>query len=81
MNNAKNTSSVQRSKESQVEDFDLVILGGGTGSTVAAWTFAGEGQRVAVIDRQSAGHSISFVQSSNGIKSAGVHPLGNARIS
>jgi hypothetical protein len=30
----------------QPEEFDLVILGGGTGSTVAAWTFAGEGNRV-----------------------------------
>ena len=29
------------------EDYDVVILGGGTGSTVAAWTFAGEGKRVA----------------------------------
>ena len=25
-----------------MEEFDLVILGGGTGSTVAAWTFAAE---------------------------------------
>src|ERR1700745_1450693 len=52
MNNTKNTSSVQRSKESQVEDFDLLILGGGTGSTIAAWTFAGEGMRVAIVDRK-----------------------------
>ena len=41
----------------QPEDFDLVILGGGTGSTVAAWTFAGEGKRVAVIDRKYIGGS------------------------
>jgi pyruvate/2-oxoglutarate dehydrogenase complex dihydrolipoamide dehydrogenase (E3) component len=35
------------------EDYDLVILGGGgTGSTIAAWTFAEEGQRVAVIERK-----------------------------
>ena len=32
-----------------VEEYDLVILGGGTGLTVAAWTFAAEGRRVAVI--------------------------------
>ena len=38
-------------KKSQPEEFDLVILGGGTGSTIAAWTFAGEGRRVAVVDR------------------------------
>jgi 3-oxoacyl-[acyl-carrier protein] reductase len=35
-----------------VEDFDLVILKGGTGSTIAAWTFAGEGKRVAVFERR-----------------------------
>jgi pyruvate/2-oxoglutarate dehydrogenase complex dihydrolipoamide dehydrogenase (E3) component len=39
------------------EDFDLVILGGGTGSTVAAWTFASKGQRVAVVDRKYIGGS------------------------
>jgi hypothetical protein len=31
-------------KKTQPEEFDLVILGGGTGSSVAAWTFASEGQ-------------------------------------
>ncbi len=40
----------------QPEEFDLVILGG-TGSTVAAWTFAGEGNRVAVVDRKYIGGS------------------------
>src|SRR5271168_3384383 len=39
----------------QPEEFDLVILGGGTGSTIAAWTFAGEGKRVAVVDRKYIG--------------------------
>ena len=34
-----------------IEEFDLVILGGGTGSTLAAWTFASEGRRVALVDR------------------------------
>jgi hypothetical protein len=29
--------------KTQLEEFDLVILGGGTGSTIAAWTFAAEG--------------------------------------
>ncbi len=42
MKSAENTSSTQALKK-QPEEFDLVILGGGTGSTVAAWTFAGEG--------------------------------------
>src|SRR5438128_10189402 len=44
-------------KKSQPEEFDLVILDGGTGSTIAAWTFAGEGKRVAVVDRKYIGGS------------------------
>jgi pyruvate/2-oxoglutarate dehydrogenase complex dihydrolipoamide dehydrogenase (E3) component len=75
MNNTKNTSSVQRSKESQVEDFDLLILGGGTGSTIAAWTFAGEGMRVALVDRKYIGGScpnIACLPSKNIIHSAKV---------
>ena len=43
--------------QSQPEEFDLVILGGGTGSTIAAWTFAGEGKRVPVVDRKYIGGS------------------------
>ncbi len=39
------------------EDFDLVILGGVTGSTIAAWTFAGEGKRVAVVELKYIGGS------------------------
>jgi len=57
----------------QPEEFDLVILGGGTGSTVAAWTFAGEGKRVAVIDRKYIGGScpnIACLPSKNIIHSA-----------
>src|SRR5215831_2464504 len=55
------------------EELDLVILGGGTGSTVAAWTFAGERQRVAVIDRKYIGGScpnIACLPSKNIIHSA-----------
>jgi pyruvate/2-oxoglutarate dehydrogenase complex dihydrolipoamide dehydrogenase (E3) component len=57
----------------QPEEFDLVILGGGTGSTVAAWTFAGEGKRVAVVDRKYIGGScpnIACLPSKNIIHSA-----------
>src|SRR2546428_13096582 len=57
------------------EEFDLVILGGGTGSTVAAWTFAGRGQRVAVIERKYVGGScpnIACLPSKNIIHSAKV---------
>ena len=35
------------------EEYDLVILSGGTGSTIAAWTFASAGQQVAVIERKN----------------------------
>jgi pyruvate/2-oxoglutarate dehydrogenase complex dihydrolipoamide dehydrogenase (E3) component len=72
MNNSKNTSSVQGSK---IEDVDLLILGGGTGSTIAAWTFAGEGKRVALIDRKYIGGScpnIACLPSKNIIHSAKV---------
>jgi pyruvate/2-oxoglutarate dehydrogenase complex dihydrolipoamide dehydrogenase (E3) component len=61
--------------QERVEEFDLVILGGGTGSTLAAWTFAGEGKRVAVIDRKYIGGScpnIACLPSKNIIHSAKV---------
>ena len=57
------------------EEFDLVILGGGTGSTIAAWTFASEGKRVAVVDRKYIGGScpnIACLPSKNIIHSAKV---------
>jgi pyruvate/2-oxoglutarate dehydrogenase complex dihydrolipoamide dehydrogenase (E3) component len=57
------------------EEFDIVILGGGTGGTVAAWTFAGEGRRVAVIERKYIGGScpnIACLPSKNVIHSAKV---------
>jgi choline dehydrogenase-like flavoprotein len=37
MNITQNTFSGQDAK---VEEYDLVILGGGTGGTIAAWIFA-----------------------------------------
>ena len=75
MKSTENTSSTQAPKKTQPEEFDLVILGGGTGSTVAAWTFAAEGQRVAVIDRKYIGGScpnIACLPSKNIIHSAKV---------
>ena len=57
------------------DTYDLVILGGGTGSTIAAWTFAGQGQRVAVIERKYIGGScpnIACLPSKNIIHSAKV---------
>src|SRR5260370_550093 len=57
MKSTESSPSAHVLKKSQPEEFDLVILGGGTGSTVAAWTFAGEGKRVAVVDRKYIGGS------------------------
>ena len=68
-------TSAQAGKKAQPEEFDLVILGGGTGSTLAAWTFAGEGKRVAVVDRKYIGGScpnIACLPSKNIIHSAKV---------
>lgn len=70
MNRTKTNSHAQKT---QPEEFDLVILGGGTGSTIAAWTFAGQGQRVAVIERKYIGGScpnIACLPSKNIIHSA-----------
>ena len=75
MKTTENTSSTQALRKPQPEDFDLVILGGGTGSTIAAWTFAARGQRVAVIDRKYIGGScpnIACLPSKNIIHSAKV---------
>src|SRR5216684_515121 len=65
----------QLPKDAKPEEYDLVILGGGTGSTIAAWTFAAQGQRVAVIDRKYIGGScpnIACLPSKNIIHSAKV---------
>lgn len=65
----------QQERNGAVEEFDVVILGGGTGSTIAAWTFAGKGQRVAVVDRKYVGGScpnIACLPSKNIIHSAKV---------
>jgi pyruvate/2-oxoglutarate dehydrogenase complex dihydrolipoamide dehydrogenase (E3) component len=75
MKSAEASPSTHVLKKSQPEEFDLVILGGGTGSTVAAWTFAGEGKRVAVVDRKYIGGScpnIACLPSKNIIHSAKV---------
>src|SRR6266853_1004896 len=75
MKSLENTPSAQGVTQTQPEDFDLVMLGGGTGSTIAAWTFAGQGQRVAVIERQYLGGScpnIACLPSKNIIHSAKV---------
>ncbi len=58
-----------------MEDFDIVILGSGTGSKVLAWTLPAEGQRVATIERKYLGGScpnIACLPSKNIIHSAKV---------
>src|SRR6516162_1321150 len=69
----ENVSSAQSPKKGEPEEYDLVILGGGTGSTIAAWTFSGQGQRVVTIDRKYVGGScpnIACLPSKNIIHSA-----------
>jgi pyruvate/2-oxoglutarate dehydrogenase complex dihydrolipoamide dehydrogenase (E3) component len=75
MSTTKNASKTQSFGRTSPEEYDLVILGGGTGGTVAAWTFAGEGRRVAVIERKYIGGScpnIACLPSKNIIHSAKV---------
>jgi pyruvate/2-oxoglutarate dehydrogenase complex dihydrolipoamide dehydrogenase (E3) component len=75
MNSTMKASPAQSPNKTQPEEFDLVILGGGTGSTVAAWTFAAEGKKVAVVERKYIGGScpnIACLPSKNIIHSAKV---------
>ena len=76
MNNMKEVSTTQQlPKDMETEEYDVVILGGGTGSTIAAWTLANQGRRVAVIDRKYVGGScpnIACLPSKNIIHSAKV---------
>src|SRR6201994_1550335 len=69
----QNTASARLSRDTNPEEYDLVLLGGGTGGTIAAWTFASQGQRVAVIERKYVGGScpnIACLPSKNIIHSA-----------
>ena len=61
------------SLHSQPEEYDLLILGSGAGSKLLAWTFAGLGQRVAVVERKYVGGScpnIACLPSKNVIHTA-----------
>ena len=71
----ENISSSRLSRETAPEEYDLVILGSGAGSKLAAWTFAARGQRVAVIERKYVGGScpnIACLPSKNIIHTAQV---------
>ncbi|MGA8272569.1 MAG: FAD-dependent oxidoreductase [Candidatus Sulfotelmatobacter sp.] len=73
MKSTLEASSSQLRNNPKPEEFDVLILGGGTGSTVGAWTFAAEGKRVAVIDRKYIGGAcpnIACLPSKNIIHSA-----------
>ena len=59
--------------QSKPEAYDLLILGSGAGSKLLAWTFAGRGQRVAVVERKYVGGScpnIACLPSKNVIHTA-----------
>jgi pyruvate/2-oxoglutarate dehydrogenase complex dihydrolipoamide dehydrogenase (E3) component len=57
MKSTETSPSAHVLKTTQPEEFDLVVLGGATGATMAAWRFAGQGQRVAVIECKYIGKS------------------------
>src|SRR5260370_15874791 len=75
MSTMQNTTANEPARKAKPEEYDLVILGGGTGGRVAAWTLATQGQRVAVIERKYVGGScpnIACLPSKNVIHSAKV---------
>src|ERR1700757_3553980 len=75
MSTMQNTTANEPGLKANPEEYDVVILGGGTGGTIAAWTFAGRGQRVAAIDCKYVGGScpiIACLPSKNIIHSAKV---------
>jgi len=57
MKRTESTSTAPASSKAQPEEFDLVILGGGTGSTVAAWTLA-EGL-IALFSSAASSHNVA----------------------
>ena len=71
----ENISSARPFKKSDPEEYDLVVLGSGAGSKLAAWTLAQQGKRVAVIERKYIGGScpnIACLPSKNIVHSAKV---------
>jgi len=71
----ENVSSAQSPTRTDLEEYDVVILGSGAGSKLTAWTLAAQGQRVAVIERKYIGGScpnIACMPSKNIIHSAKV---------
>ena len=61
--------------QAQPEVYDLLILGNGAGAKLLAWTFAGQGQRVAAVERKYVGGAcpnIACLPSKNVIHTAQV---------
>ena len=68
-------SRTENVASTNVEDYDLVVLGSGEGSKFLAWTLARQGQRVAVVEQRWIGGScpnIACLPSKNIIHSAKV---------
>jgi pyruvate/2-oxoglutarate dehydrogenase complex dihydrolipoamide dehydrogenase (E3) component len=68
-------SITQSSGRTDPEEYDLVIIGSGVGSKLAAWTFGGMGQSVAVVEKKYVGGScpnIACLPSKNIIHTAQV---------
>src|SRR6478735_9304614 len=65
-------------RDEAVEQFDAIVLGGGTGGMHLAWHLAESGQRIAVVERRWIGGScpnINCLPSKNEIFSAKVADL------
>ncbi|MGA9135548.1 MAG: FAD-dependent oxidoreductase, partial [Candidatus Sulfotelmatobacter sp.] len=74
MPNAKNAFP-SPTKRTSAEEYDIVIIGSGSGGKLIAWTFASKGQRVAMIERKYIGGScpnIACLPSKNIIHTAQV---------
>src|SRR3954451_14312862 len=75
MSSMENLSSARMPGGTNAEEYDLVILGSGTGSKYLAWTFAEQGQRVVTVERKYLGGAcpnIACLPSKNVIHSAKV---------
>ena len=75
MSSAEKSSSAQAPGATNAEEYDLVILGSGTGSKYLAWTFAEQGQRVVTVEPKYLGGAcpnIACLPSKNIIHSAKV---------
>ena len=75
MSSVETLSSRTGARTIDLDEYDLVMLGSGTGSKFLAWTFAEQGQRVATIERKYLGGScpnIACLPSKNIIHSAKV---------